>query len=120
MNTGETLSDEFVQRLFEFVSWEKGWDDEGAERIQTEVAVRALRIAQECLESGLEPEAIPGHGGSIYLQWHIDDNRSVGFYVDKDGGWPAASLHVGDRISPIEIYSNDELTDLLKRTASAS
>lgn len=82
------LSWRILRRAMRFVSWRKDWHAEGAERIRWEVAVRALKIADQMKPIAGEPFLGPATDGSLLLKWRFGEETSVEVYVENDAEFP--------------------------------
>lgn len=108
------LSQEFIRRLYEFVSWKPDWDEQGAAPVDAESALRAMQIAQRALEVAAEPYAVPAHDGSVLLIWDFPNGTRVEFFVDESDDWePASVTRRNESPETAEVASLDDLIELL-------
>src|SRR3954468_19268356 len=77
------LSETFVDRILNFVSWEPKWDGARAKPIAVPIAKKATLLARKSLVFAPEPFVAPAPDGSILLQWDLRDGSSVEIFVNE-------------------------------------
>lgn len=104
-----------------FVSWPDGWDGENSERIDCDVAFRALEIVSRLKPEFDEPFMAPAPSGAILLQWKFSDGNVVDVYVERADSFPeCAVLTTDESVDDIELSNLSGLRSLLRDLESAS
>lgn len=76
------LSSAFWQRLRRFVEWGPSWDGQGAARISSRTAARAVAVARASLATAHEPFVSPAADGSLLLEWKLTDSVSAELFIE--------------------------------------
>lgn len=109
------LSREILSNALRFVSWLPDWDGEAAERVDPELALNALDIANRMSPVAGEPKVAPAIDGSLLLEWDFAGGSTIEVFVETAGIFPdCAVLEDGDLIEEIELSNGDDLQSLLR------
>lgn len=115
------LSPEILSRVLNFVSWLPDWDGSKAERIDPDIAQRALLLVNAMGSIAGEPNVSPGSDGTLLLEWSFEDGSAIEVYVEDSSGFPDCAVIEDEtgEISEVPLRNEDHLARLLARRSSA-
>lgn len=110
-----------IERLFEFVNLEQGWDGQGASPISRKVAARALAVSLAASLAGFGDLFVaPAQDGSVLLRWSLPNDTHAELFVEETPDFEEmAFIKDGSVFSAPEVHSTWDVIRALRRYSQA-